>query len=103
MSTTTARWSSTSRSHPAGRRVRPRLVLAALAVCLAATGLVASPAAGGAAPLHCSSHPPRTAADFQAVADQRNASFGVGDITSVVRLPDGRRFFTLGDTAYYNV
>ena len=32
-----------------------------------------------------------------------NASFGIGDITSVTASPDGRRFFTLGDTAYYNV
>ena len=37
------------------------------------------------------------------MAADRDAHFGIGDITSVVRLPDGRRFFTLGDTAYYNV
>ena len=42
----------------------------------------------------------RSAADYQAVADGRNASFGIGDITSAVGLPDGRRFFTFGDTDY---
>jgi hypothetical protein len=44
-----------------------------------------------------------TPADFQNVVNNRSSSFGIGDITSVVPLPDGRRFFTLGDTAYYNV
>jgi hypothetical protein len=61
----------------------------------------AGPAAASAQ--HCAAHPPRSAADYQAVPDQRNASFGIGDITSAVQLPDGRRFFTLGDTLYYNI
>ena len=33
----------------------------------------------------------------------RVATFGIGDITSVTGLADGRRFFALGDTAYYNL
>ena len=57
-------------------------------------GPVARPAAA-ASTRRCATHPPRTANDFQAVADNRNANFGIGDLTSVVRLPDGRRFFTL--------
>jgi hypothetical protein len=78
-----------------------RPLIAALALSFAAGGLVASPAAASAQ--HCAAHPLRTAQDYQAIADDRNKSFGVGDITSVVRLPDGRRFFTFGDTAYYHV
>ncbi len=72
-------------------------------LCLAAAGLMGPAPAAAASPRHCAGHAPVSAADFQAVADQRNASFGIGDITSVVRLPDGRRFITLGDTPYYNV
>ena len=49
------------------------------------------------------SHAFNTAADFQAVANDRSAGFGIGDITATVQLPDGRRFFTLGDTLYYNL
>jgi hypothetical protein len=78
-----------------------------VAISVAASGLFAiGPSAAPAAAAvtrRCSTHPARTANDFQAVADNRNANFGIGDITSVVRLPDGRLFFTLGDTAYYDV
>jgi len=66
--------------------------------------------AGTAGPGHprvvasrCFARTPATPADYQSVADTRDASFGIGDITSAVRLPDGRRFFTLGDTGYYNL
>jgi hypothetical protein len=40
---------------------------------------------------------------YKSVANSRNSQFGVGDITSMVLLPDGRRFFTFGDTGYYHV
>src|SRR5689334_17471887 len=93
--------SSTSRSRRAADAMPRRRLVVALALSLAVGGLIASPAA--ATPKHCSTHPPRTANDYQAVAYDRNRSFGVGDITSDGRLPDGRRFFTFGDTAYYNV
>ena len=51
----------------------------------------------------CLSATPKTVDDFQALADSRDASFGIGDITSIVRLPDARQLFVLGDTAYYGV
>ena len=79
-----------------------RHVLTALVLSIAAGGLVATPPAGAGA-RNCSSHPPRMAGDYQAVANERNANFGVGDLTSAVQLPDGRRFFTFGDTGYYSV
>ena len=102
-----ASWSSTSRSPRAGstlfrRRLAVTVVLSVAATGLFTTGLPARPAAA-ASTRRCYAHPPRTAQDFQNVANGRSASFGVGDITSVVRLPDGRRFFTFGDTAYYDV
>jgi hypothetical protein len=80
---------------------RGRLI-AMLAPALVATGIVA-PSPAAASPKYCAGHAPRTSADYQAVTDQRNASFGIGDTTSAIRLPDGRRFFTFGDTGYYNV
>jgi hypothetical protein len=52
---------------------------------------------------HCSANSPTSVGAYKSVANGRNAQFGVGDITSMVRLPDGRRFFTFGDTGYYNV
>ncbi|HEX5094572.1 MAG TPA: hypothetical protein VFX21_01100, partial [Acidimicrobiia bacterium] len=51
----------------------------------------------------CTGRPPRTAAEFQSVPDSRNATFGVGDLMSAVDLPDGRRLFVFGDTAYYDL
>jgi hypothetical protein len=60
-----------------------------------------APASAG--PLRCLDHLPVTAEDYQAVPDQRDASFGIGDLTTTVRLPDGRTLFIFGDTAYYNV
>jgi hypothetical protein len=52
---------------------------------------------------HCSANPATSVDAYKSVANGRNASFGVGDITSMVLLPDGRRFFAFGDTGYYNV
>src|SRR4029077_768758 len=52
---------------------------------------------------HCAAKAPSSAVDYRGVAADRDARFGIGDVTSVVLLPDGRRFFTLGDTAYYDV
>ena len=79
-----------------------RLLVGALVSSLLSVGLgPAPPATAGAA--RCADNAPTRAADYQAVADARTANFGIGDITSAVRLPDGRRFFTLGDTAYYNL
>jgi hypothetical protein len=80
-----------------------RHLVGVVGLSLAVAGLVAPSPAAAAAARHCAGHALRSAADYQAVADDRNAAFGIGDMTSVVRLPDGRRFFTLGDTAYYNV
>jgi len=51
----------------------------------------------------CLTHSPATAEDFQSITDARNSGFGIGDMTSAVQLPDGRRFFTFGDTGYYNL
>jgi hypothetical protein len=77
-------------------------LVAAVMLVLGATPAVATTAPSYTA-RHCDTHSPATAADVQAVADSRNANFGIGDMTATVRLPDGRRFFTLGDTAYYDV
>ncbi len=78
-----------------------RVLLATLTTAVAAVAVDPTPAAADAS--SCLAGTPTSAAGYQAVADGRNASFGVGDITSSVGLPDGRRFFALGDTAYYNV
>jgi hypothetical protein len=51
----------------------------------------------------CLTHLPTSTADYGSVTDSRDADFGIGDVTSSVMLPDGRRFFALGDTAYYDV
>ena len=77
------------------------VVVGVLTAALGSFGLGATPAAATAQ--RCGTHPPASTADYQAVPDARDANFGIGDMTSAVRLPDGRRFFTLGDTAYYNV
>jgi len=79
-------------------------LVAGLACALLQLGFVAAATPARAAqPTRCESHVPAALADFQAVANGRNASFGIGDITSAIRLPDGRLFFTLGDTGYYNL
>jgi hypothetical protein len=52
---------------------------------------------------HCLTHLPTSIADYGSVTDSRDADFGIGDVTSSVLLPDGRRFFALGDTAYYDI
>lgn len=76
-------------------------VVAVTGLGAAAFVLTAAPAAADAQ--QCLPHLPTATADYRAIADNRDANFGVGDITSSVPLPDGRRFFALGDTAYYNV
>jgi hypothetical protein len=63
--------------------------------------IAASPAAAQAR--LCLPHAPTSPADYQTIPDTRVASFGIGDITSSTQLPDGRQFFALGDTAYYNL
>jgi len=73
------------------------------AAAISAPMIVAGSSPASAAPSVCLSHPPASAADYQAIANTRVASFGVGDITSMTTLPDGRRFIALGDTAYYNL
>jgi hypothetical protein len=65
--------------------------------------VIPSAASANAVVQHCSANPPTSVAAYTSVADARDATFGVGDITSMVRLPDGRRFFTFGDTGYYHV
>jgi hypothetical protein len=80
----------------------------ALAVTLAAATVVfcggvitASRAVGDVQ--ECLSHAPASAADYNAIAETRVANFGIGDLASITGLADGRRFFALGDTAYYNL
>src|SRR5258708_14844136 len=68
---------------------------------MSVTAIAATPTAARADVRHCFSHAPDSVADYQAVTDGRDVNFGIGDITSVVTLPDGRRFFALGDTPYY--
>jgi len=76
-------------------------VLAAIFLAAAVTIVGAGPA--GADVRKCVSHNPVSAADFQVLPDHRDAAFGIGDITSTVRLPDGRNFFVFGDTGYYSL
>ena len=78
-----------------------RAVLAVVTLSLALLGLTTARA--DAVTQLCASHALTSAADFQTFANRRNSAFGVGDITSMLRLPDGRLFFTLGDTGYYDV
>ncbi len=81
-----------------------RVLLTSLATALlgvVGVGAGSTPAAADAR--RCLTHTPSSAADFQAIPDGRDSGFGIGDMTSVVQLPDGRRFFTFGDTAFYNV
>ena len=85
--------------------VRSSVITAVVIGLTAATGSV--PAGATSAPSvtarRCESTPPSTPAGYQAVADSRNASFGVGDMTAAVQLPDGRRLFIFGDTGYYDL
>ncbi|MGQ0823934.1 MAG: hypothetical protein ACT4OX_02695 [Actinomycetota bacterium] len=77
-----------------------RLALLAVAASVALPVVrLASPAAAGV----CLARAPQTAAEYQAVADARSSSFGAGDLTTMVQLPDGRRLFVFGDTAYAQV
>jgi hypothetical protein len=71
---------------------------------LSSAAFVAAPAASALTPVRrCLGHPPTSPRDFQTLTDSRDPNFGVGDITSVARLPDGRTFYALGDTAYYSL
>jgi hypothetical protein len=75
-----------------------------LAVIMSSSvAIAASTTPAGAATRLCWFHAPNSAADFQAVTDARSARLGIGDLTSAVRLPDGRRFLAFGDTAYYDL
>jgi hypothetical protein len=78
-----------------------RVVLASLTMSVAAITTSTTPARADAR--HCFARAPVSVADYQSVTDRRDVNFGIGDITSVVKLPDGRRFFALGDTAYYGL
>ena len=82
-------------------RVVLTVVLTTVSLGAVVIGVTATPAAADAQ--RCLPHLPTATADYRAIADERDANFGVGDITSSVQLPDGRRFIALGDTAYYNV
>jgi len=76
-----------------------RVLLATLTMSVAA--IATNPASAVAGARHCLSRSPSSTSDYQAITDSRDTNFGIGDITSAVQLPDGRRFFALGDTAYY--
>ncbi len=70
---------------------------------MSSAALVANATPAHADARRCLSHWPSSPADYQALSNSRDSTFGVGDITSIVALPDGRRFFAFGDTAYYNL
>jgi len=72
-------------------------------VTMAVAAIAANPVPAAALPRHCLAHAPAATTDYQAIADTRVAGFGVGDITSMARLPDGRRFIAFGDTAYFDL
>jgi hypothetical protein len=77
------------------------VIFAAVATTFGSVAFTAAPA--GAQDRHCLSHAPVSPADYQVIPDSRVASFGIGDLSSETGLPDGRRFFMLGDTAYYDL
>jgi hypothetical protein len=81
-------------------------VITALVIGLVAA-IASVPAGATSAPIVTARRrettPPSTPAGYQAVPDSRNASFGVGDMTAAVQLPDGRRLFTFGDTGYDDI
>jgi hypothetical protein len=90
--------------HPAKRVVLTGLLTSISLVAALVVALIAVPhASATAAGQRCLTHLPTSVADYGSVTDSRDASFGIGDVTSSVLLPDGRRFFALGDTAYYDV
>ncbi len=64
---------------------------------------IASPTPASADTTRCLSRAPSSADGYLALTNSRDATFGIGDITSEVELPDGRTFFALGDTAYYGL
>ncbi len=63
----------------------------------------ADPAAAATRPQSCQTSPPDAPGDYTAVGVQRWAGFGIGDVASAVRLPDGRRLFIHGDTLYHDL
>jgi hypothetical protein len=75
-----------------------------VAMLMMSTIAVAASAAPASADTNrCLSRIPNSAADYQVLTNSRDSTFGIGDITSEVRLPDGRNLFVLGDTAYYGL
>jgi hypothetical protein len=84
------------------RRARFLTVMFAAVAAMFDGVVIAAPPAAAVA-RHCLSHAPASAGDYQAIPSTRVDTFGIGDITSVTGLPDGRRFFALGDTGYYNL
>ena len=70
---------------------------------MSTVAFVARPAPANAYTHRCLNAAPKTAAAYQVLPDRRDATFGIGDITSIVRLPDARQLFVLGDTAYYDL
>jgi hypothetical protein len=86
--------------HKTGRVLLATLVSTS-ALAVAASVIAATPARADAQ--HCLTHLPTSATDYQAIAFSRDPTFGIGDMTSSVQLPDGRRFYTFGDTAYYGL
>ncbi|HEV7525059.1 MAG TPA: hypothetical protein VGP92_08840 [Acidimicrobiia bacterium] len=78
-----------------------RALLAAVMVTVGLVVVDAAPASADTS--RCLARAPTSTTDYQTLTDSRDANFGVGDVTSMAQLPDGRRFFALGDTAYYRV
>ncbi len=78
-----------------------RLAAGLCALALAYVAAVTGDVAAASAAASCLPGLPQTAADYQAIADRRSPAWGVGDLTSMVDLPDGRRLFLFGDTGYY--
>ncbi len=74
---------------------------AIVVVALGAIGLPGvAPAPAAAGPTGCLAAPPTTSSGFQAFGAGRSADWGVGDLMSMVPLPDGRNLFVFGDTVY---
>src|SRR5688572_2992741 len=82
--------------------VGKRWAFVALAVAVVAPMGLSGDTAHAATSI-CLSRAPRTTAEFQQVTDARSDVFGVGDLTTMIDLPDGRRLFVFGDTSYHDV
>jgi hypothetical protein len=82
--------------------VGKRWELVALAIAVLSPLWLSSESAHAAANV-CLSRAPRTVAEFQQVTEAQSPGFGIGDLTTMIDLPDGRRLYIFGDTSYHAV